>query len=183
MDVKPVYELRERLRAAVIAGANLLSEDFRLRRALEAFKPLETASPVFAKVGQLTAQLLSPDCSCPQLALLDAIALLDAVVCTLAAVDAEGKVETADLFCVAGDTRSVTIHAPCSQIKGLIEALTTSGSGHYAYVEELYNTRPWIFKDYRVKYAMVKALGASYSELADLVQTMLFCEDASIVPL
>lgn len=67
MDVKPVYELRERLRAAVIAGANLLSEDFRLRRALEAFKPLETASPVFAKVGQLTAQLLSPDCSCPQL--------------------------------------------------------------------------------------------------------------------
>lgn len=183
MDVKPVYELRERLRAAVIAGANLLSEDFRLRRALEAFKPLETASPVFAKVGQLTAQLLSPDCSCPQLALLDAIALLDAVVCTLAAVDAEGKVETADLFCVAGDTRSVTIHAPCSQIKGLIEALTTSGSGHYAYVEELYNSRPWIFKDYRVKYAMVKALGASYSELADLVQTMLFCEDASIVPL
>lgn len=51
MDVKPVYELRERLRAAVIAGANLLSEDFRLRRALEAFKPLEMASPSLRKWG------------------------------------------------------------------------------------------------------------------------------------
>lgn len=183
MDVKPVYELRDRLRAAVIAGANLLSEDFRLRRALEAFKPFETASPVFAKVGQLVTQFLSPDCSCPQFLLLDAISLLDAVVCTLAAVEVEGKVEAADLVCAAGDTRSVMVRVPCSQLKGLIEALTTSGSGHYAYVEELYDTKPWIFKDYRVKHAMVKALGASYAELADLVQTMLFCEDESLVPL
>ena len=62
MDTEPIYELRDRLRAAGIAGTNLLSEDFRLKRAFEAFKPLETASPVFAKIGQLAQQLLSPDC-------------------------------------------------------------------------------------------------------------------------
>ena len=44
MDTEPIYELRDRLRAAGIAGTNLLSEDFRLKRAFEAFKPLETAS-------------------------------------------------------------------------------------------------------------------------------------------
>ena len=71
MDTTPIYELRERLRAAAMAGTSLLSEDFRLRRAYEAFKPLETASPVFAKIGQLAEQLLSPDCPNVQGALLD----------------------------------------------------------------------------------------------------------------
>ena len=33
MDTTPIYELRERLRAAGIAGTNLLTEDFRLKRA------------------------------------------------------------------------------------------------------------------------------------------------------
>ena len=47
MDTTPIYELRERLRAAAIAGTNLLSEDFRLRRVFEAFKTLAKASPVF----------------------------------------------------------------------------------------------------------------------------------------
>ena len=49
MNTEPIYELRERLRAAAMAGTSLLSEDFRLKRACEAFRPLEKASPVFAK--------------------------------------------------------------------------------------------------------------------------------------
>ena len=89
MDTEPIYELRDRLRAAGIAGTNLLSEDFRLKRAFEAFKPLETASPVFAKIGQLAQQLLSPDCQNPQGALLDTMTLVDAVICTLGAVDVQ----------------------------------------------------------------------------------------------
>ena len=52
MDVKPIYELRTRMRAAAIAGTNLLAEDFRFKKAAEAIKPLETASPVFAKIGE-----------------------------------------------------------------------------------------------------------------------------------
>ena len=49
MDLTPLYELRERLRAGAIAGAALATEDFRLSRALEGLAPLEKASPVFAK--------------------------------------------------------------------------------------------------------------------------------------
>ena len=37
MDIAPVYELKARLRAAAIAGTNLLSEDFRLKKAAESF--------------------------------------------------------------------------------------------------------------------------------------------------
>ncbi len=32
MDIAPLYELKTRLRAAAIAGTNLISEDFRLKR-------------------------------------------------------------------------------------------------------------------------------------------------------
>lgn len=52
MDLNPVYELQERLHAAIIAGANLLQEDFRLKRAIEAIKPLAAASPVFAMLNK-----------------------------------------------------------------------------------------------------------------------------------
>ena len=50
MDIAPLYELRVRLKNAVISGSELLSEDFRLERAVLDIKPLEAASPVFAKI-------------------------------------------------------------------------------------------------------------------------------------
>ena len=40
MNIAPIYELKSRLRAAAIAGTNLLSEDFRLKKAIEGFEPL-----------------------------------------------------------------------------------------------------------------------------------------------
>ena len=62
MELTPLYELRDRLRAGIIAGAALAAEDFRLSRALENFSTLEKASPVFAKLGQLGRSALAPDC-------------------------------------------------------------------------------------------------------------------------
>lgn len=184
MDTEPIYELRERLRAAAMAGTNLLSEDFRLKRAYEAFKPLEAASPVFAKVGQLTVQLLSPDCQNPQGALLDTITLVDAVICTLGAVDVKGEVESAGIISTERNTGSLIVNAPYSMLKELLEALTTSGSGHYGYVCDTYENHPELFQDYRVKYTLVQALGASYAELADKVEQWLKEDnDKSILPL
>ena len=110
MNTESIYELQDRLRAACIAGTNLLSEDFRLRRAFEAFKPLEAASPVFAKVGELTEKLLSPDCQNQQCALLDTITLVDAVICTLGTVDVKGEVETAGRKCRQLHCRCALFH-------------------------------------------------------------------------
>lgn len=179
MDIAPLYELRARLRAAMIAGTGLLSEDFRLKRAVEAFAPLEKASPVFAKIGQLAGTLLSPDTEDREDALLDAITLADAVLCTQGAVSVEGKVEP-----IAGSGwGSAVTNAPYSVVKTLTESLLTSGSGHYSYVVETYREHPELFRDYRVKAAMIQALGASFAELADMVEQWLKREDASILPL
>ncbi len=183
MDTTPIYELRERLRAAVMAGTNLLSEDFRLKRAYEAFRPLEAASPVFAKVGQLTGQLLSPDCQNPQGVLLDAITLADAVICTLGTVDVAGEVNFTEAINVDVNVGNLIVNAPYSVLKELLEALTTSGGGHYGYVCDMHDNHPELFQDYRVKYTLVQALGASYSELADQVEQWLIeDDDRTILP-
>lgn len=180
MDIAPVYDLRTRLRSAAVAGVNLLQEDFRLKRAAEAIKPLESASPVFAKLNQQMAQLLSPDCKNPVTMLLETIALTDAVICTLGAVDVMGEMQDLE---IALSDRTAIVDAPYSRVSALIKALTTSGSGNYALVEETCRTQPDLIKDYRVRYAMVQALGASYAELADLVKEWFLYEDISVIPL
>lgn len=183
MDTTPIYELRERLRAAAMAGTNLLSEDFRLRRAYEAFQPLEKASPVFAKIGQLTGQLLSPECQNTQGALLDTITLADAVICTLGTVDVAGEIESAGVLNAGENAGSLIVNAPYSTLKELLEALTTSGGGHYGTVCDAHENHPELFKDYRVKYTLVQALGASYAELADQVERwMIEDNDMTILP-
>ena len=52
MNLNPLYELKERLESSVIAGVSLLSEDFRLARAVEQMEPLAKASPIFQKIYQ-----------------------------------------------------------------------------------------------------------------------------------
>lgn len=179
MDLSPLYDLRDRLRAGAIAGAALVLEDFRLKRALDALAPLEQASPVFAKLGQLTRALLDPGCTDRAGALLDALTLADAVLCTQGAVAAPGALEPVE---TANQGDAVT-NAPYSVLSPLLEALTTSGSGKYSFVLDTHNARPELFADYRVKNAMVQALGAAYSELADKVAEWLSQEDASLLPM
>ncbi len=180
MDTTPIYELRERLRAAAMAGTSLLAEDFRLRRVCETFKPLAAASPVFAKIGQLTEQLLSPDISHPQGALLDAVSLTDAVICTLGAVDVAGEIIPLEIAGSEETADAMIVNAPYSVLKELFEGLEGTGGACYRIREE----HPALFRDYRVKYALVQALGASYAEFANDVAKWL-CEDKdkSILPL
>lgn len=179
MDITPIYELRGRLRAAMIAGTNLLAEDFRLKRAVEALAPLEKAAPVFAKIGELSRSLLAPEQTDKEGALLDAITLVDAVCCTQGSVAAEGETEPVP----AGGAGTVISNAPYSVLKTLQEALTSSGSGHFAYVTDTHREHPDLFSDYRVKAAMIRALNASYAELADQVCEWLKEEGEEILPL
>lgn len=187
MDITPIYDLRARLRAAMIAGTNLLSEDFRLKRAVEAIVPLEQASPVFARIGQLSRALLDPAREDKEGALLDTITLVDAVLCTQGAVavstggrqGAEKEIEK-----LPGNTwGSAVTNAPYSVVSALKQALTSSGSGHFSFVTETHEAHPELFFDYRVKAAMVQALGAAYSELAEKMEEWLKKDDVSLLPL
>lgn len=179
MDISSMYELRERLKASMIAGTNLIAEDFRLKRAVEAFLPLETSAPVFQKIGALCRQLLAQDCEKRGAVLLDTISLLDQVICTQGAVSVSGTLEPVQ----TKNAGEIVTNAPYSVLKPLLEALLSSGSGHYSYVMETRRDYPELFRDYRVKSALVSALGASYMELADRAEEWLMEETAEILPL
>lgn len=179
MDITPIYELRNRLRTAMIAGTNLLSEDFRLKRAAEEIRPLEQASPVFAKIGELTRNLLTEQNEDKEDALLDTITLVDAVLCTQGQVFVSGNVEPVPIK----SWGTAVTNAPYSVVKTLVDALTSSGNGHYQYVMDTHQSQPDLFNDYRVKAAMVQALGASYAELAELVAGWLKQDGEGIIPL
>ena len=61
MEVKnnPFYELRSRLYATAAAGCSLIAEDFRLSRAIEAFRPTSEANKVFGKLCAMCDSLAS----------------------------------------------------------------------------------------------------------------------------
>lgn len=178
MNLTPLYDLRDRLKTGAVAGTGLITEDFRLTRALEAFAPFETASPVFAKLGQSVRNMLSPECQNRAEALLDALSLCDAVLTTQAVTLAEGDIEP-----LPAAVGSIFSNAPYSVLSPLLDALTTSGSGKYSTVIDTHSQNPQLFADYRVKHGMVTALGASYAELAEQVAEWLYDEGTEIIPL
>jgi len=180
MNLQPLFELRERLESSMIAGVSLIGDDFRLARAVEQMAPLAGASPVFKRIYDTAKSALVP--GCPDLcgAVLDAYALTDAVLCTQGIVEAEGEIEEIDL--PEGGRRSLS-NAPYSAVAPLLEALTTSGSGHYSTVVDMHRDHPELFRDYRLKDAMIKGLGASYSELAEQIEKWLCEEGEDIIPL
>ena len=58
MNLKALYDLKERLEYSAIAGTGLLKEDFRLKRTVDNLAPLASASPVFAKISASAGKLL-----------------------------------------------------------------------------------------------------------------------------
>lgn len=179
MDLAPLYELREQLKTSMIAGTNLIPENFRLKRAVEGFEPIAKAAPVFQKIAELCQKLLSESCADREGVLLDAVSLTDQVICTQGAVAVSGEMSPVDAVSVG----SVVTNVPYSVVKTLLEALLGSGNGHYSMVMQLHEEQPELFGDYRVKAALVEALGASYAELADKVALWLEDESEEILPL
>lgn len=175
MNIAPVYELKSRLRAAAIAGTNLLSEDFRLKKAAEGFAPLAAASPVFAKINEMTNALLTDNSPAN---LLDTITLVDSVITTLGTLDVKDEIEDLPLFEFDAEIKDI----PCSKLKSLIDALTTPGSGKYEIVRDAWDNNPELFNDYRVAEPVVKALGAKYSETADLAEKIVDKIGSRILP-
>ncbi len=76
----PFYELRNRLYAAAAAGCSLIGEDFRLQRAIEAFKPMSETNKVFGKLYNMCSALIQS--AQPAAEISDCIALADALAVT-----------------------------------------------------------------------------------------------------
>lgn len=162
MNLQPLYDVKERLEQAAIAGTGLLGEDFRLRRAAEALKPLAGASPVFGKIDAGLTKLLSAPAEERSGLLLDLLALVDAVAYTQAKTGADGELEPLP----TGNGRYQELSY--SQLQPLLAALTTTGGGRMETIQSAWDNHPEFFTDFRVLPALVAGLGDSYGDIADL---------------
>ena len=176
-SLQPLYDVKERLEAATIAGTGLLGEDFRLQRAAEAMKPLAAASPVFGKIAAGLDRLLSAPTEERAGLLLDTLALVDAVAYTQGRSGMEGEIIPLP---TGGGTYIQISHG---QIQPLLTALTTTGGGRMEIIQSAWEEHPEFFQDFRVMPAVVAGLGDGYGEIADLNAKILKSVGHAAMPL
>ncbi len=122
MDITKFYELRTRLYNTAAAGCMTVSEDFRLKRAVEDFKPLASANKAFEKLYSLCEKLFSEK---PDTVLPDCIALAEALAVTQGtfADNAETKPASGE----HASCKSVPAQKPASSFAAVKELMRKSG--------------------------------------------------------
>ena len=169
MGIAILNELQDRLHTLAIAGTNLLSEDFRLKKTAKQFHAIALSSPVLSKIDQMIQCLFDENNKEKEITLMDAITLVNAVVCTQANYTVK-KEEQQQITVLEGG--SIT-NIKYSELEPIITALTTKGSGRYEIIRNVYRNKKELFKDFRILPLLVKGLNDSYSELADLIERIL----------
>lgn len=178
MELQGLYELHQRLESAAAAGVHLIDGDFRLRKALDGIAPLAAASPVIKKLYQSAEAVMSPDCEDRAGALLDTLALSEAILCTQAGSSVEGEMtplKTAD--------RPWGMCRPYSAVKPILEAVGSTGGGRYAVVKTALTEDPDRFTDYRLQSALVTALGDRAVDMCWVAEEYLSGQDKGFLPL
>ncbi len=177
MDLQALYDLKERLEHAAVAGTGLLQEDFRLKRAVEALAPLAAASPVFGKITAAAQALLAAPAEDRGTRLLDVLALVDAVAYTQGVVDVPGELTPLE------GGGGAFVQASYGMLHPLLTALTTTGGGRMEVVQSTFENHPEFFGDFRVLPALIADLGDSYGELAELNAKILKKTGPAALPL
>ena len=163
--MNPLAELKERLVHITIAGTELIDEDFRLKNTLESFSVLAEKNPVFKKIYLSLKQLFDSEKSQKPIILLNVLGLVDAILYTQAQTNIDGEykeLETKENLQILNQFRY-------SEVKPVLEALTTTGSGRLNVIEDAIKLTPNIFSDYRVLNALINDLDDTYGEMATRV--------------
>lgn len=187
MNLGALYELKEQLEAAAVYGSSLMAEDFRLKKAVGQMEPLAKAAPVFRKIEQAASLALSPECSDRPGALMDALALVNAVACTQGTAGTEGELmplagETAKQAAGSdGGLKAAMKNIPYSRLAPLEEAFRGSGSGRYAVIVEALK-EPEIFSDWRMVNLLIRGLGDSYGEISAIAARQLLKLGMGVLP-
>lgn len=177
MNLQALYDLKERLEYAAIAGTGLMQEDFRLRRAVDALAPLAAANPVFGKISNAAKALIAVPQEERSTRLLDVLSLVDAVVYTQGVANIPGALEPME------QGTGKYVQASYGELQPLLTALSGRGSGRTSLIQKYWAEHPDYFSDFRILPHVVKALGDNYGELADFIATILAKQGASVIPL
>lgn len=173
MNITPFYELRSRLYACAAAGCQTVSEDFRLKKAVEEFKPLAELNKAFGKLFSLCQSLFTAENASRQLA--DAIALADALAVTQGTFADNSEVIPSEVSTASGQM----INAPYSVILEFCEKIFKCSPNLY----ELSEDETALLSDPRVLMAFIKACGKSSTYLDYFSEMMIEIYGNRIIPI
>lgn len=180
MSTTLLQELQGELRRLYIAGSDLAGDDFRLKRLEPKLAQLGERAPVFGKLAEGVAALTGPlEAEARAARLQDVAQLLNSVLSTQGIVAAEGDV-CADHKKEVELSGLTTGHS-YRQLAEVQNALSDSGGGRYEIVTSAFEQG--LFRDLRLFPFAVRALGDSYSEIADFAaRNILPAYGPAIVP-
>lgn len=173
MNTSPFYELRSRLYACAAAGCQTVSEDFRLKKAVDEFQPLAELNKAFGKLFALCQSLFTAGNASCQLA--DAIALADALAVTQGTFADNSEVIPTEVSAIGGQFSN----APYSVISEFCEKITKCSPNLY----ELSEDETAILGDPRVLMAFINACGKNSTYLDYFSEMMFEIYGKRLVPL
>ncbi len=162
MDITKFYELRTRLYNTAAAGCMTVSEDFRLKRAVEDFKPLASANKAFEKLYALCEKLFSEK---PDTVLPDCIALAEALAVTQGTFADNAETKPAS-------GKSVSAKKPASSLAAVKELMRKGSDGLWKLSAEYKDT----LRDPRVVTAFLNYLEIGKSNENFKVFCEIMCE-------
>lgn len=164
MSTALLQELNQEVRRLYIAGSELATGDFRLKRLLPQFQQLGERAPVFKRLGEGISALIEPESGkeTPSAQLLqDLNQLLSSVLHTQGTTAPEGELHPVDHHPV-----SLSSRLSFRKLSAVQTALTTTGSGRYEIIEEAW--KEGLFRDFRLVYLAIEALNDPYVEIGEL---------------
>ncbi len=168
----PFYELYDRLYAAAAAGTSVIAEDFRLKRAIDAFEPLAQKNKVFGRLHQMCAALLTSQNAPADIA--DCIALAEALAVT------QGNFLDSSETQPATGTGFTPHDIPYSELASLKEMIAKAKYGSKYIPESL----PPIADDPRLVNEFLKYCDSANENVAEYVKTFSkVCGSALVEPL
>ncbi|MGG6310765.1 HEAT repeat domain-containing protein [Paenibacillus macerans] len=172
-----LFELNEEIRRLYIAGSDLASGDYRLKRMVPTFQQLGERAPVFKKLAEGIESLITGDGEADSAQRLQDInLLLQSVLRTQGKGAAEG--ETVMLQNKPVSLKTGRSYRKLSPVR---TALTSRGGGRYEIIAEAY--REGLFQDLRLLPFAMEALNDPYAEIADFAMTYILPSyDSAIVP-
>jgi hypothetical protein len=176
MSIPLMIETQSEVRRLLIAGSELASEDFRLKKLLPQIKKAGENVQVFARVADAVEKVIDPGIGKSSEKLLELANIVNAILYTQGQTTVAGDIVDID---------SADIELPTNnsyrRLKPVIEALTNKGSGRLEIIRKAW--QDGIFKDIRLIKPLIEALGESYQEISYNAYQILRQYGRCIVPI
>ncbi len=171
-----LYDLKNRLEACGMGSISFLQQDFKLKKAIDAFEPLCSVSPVLERIYLEATALVTNKSETQTQDFLNLLGLIHSVFSTQSHIVAE--IQELSMPTVLELSHQ---NIPYKQITSFHQAIYDSGSNRYNALESFLQNESRL-SDSRVVYGLIHALNDGYNDIKDLATETLFLAPKEILP-